>query len=95
LDGIIALSERFAQGLAGGWKTELYSLTKQDLALRDIPGMAPLIRPIFEYIIQAIQVLYGCRRVAVDKNQPHILKYSLESQHTGGKWKDSESSVKL
>jgi hypothetical protein len=84
LDGIIALSERFAQGLAGGWKTELYSLTKQDLALRDIPGMAPLIRPIFEYIIRAIQVLYGCRRIIVDKNQPHILKYSLDSQHTGG-----------
>ena len=91
LDGIIALSERFAQGLAGGWKTELYSLTKQDLALRDIPGMTSLIRPIFDYIIEAIQVLYGCRRVIVDKNQPHILKYSLDSQHTGGESHDSLS----
>ena len=88
LDGIIALSEQFAQGLAGGWKTELYSLTKQDLPLRDIPGMALLICPIFDYIIQAIQVLYGCRRVIVDKNQPHILKYSLDTQHTGGEWQE-------
>ncbi len=84
LDGIVAHSERFAEGLAGGWKTELYSLTRQDLALRDIPGMTARIRPIFDYITQAIKALYGCRKVIVDKNQPHILKYSMDTEHTGG-----------
>jgi hypothetical protein len=85
LDGIIAHSERHAQALPGGWKTDLYSLTKQDMALRDIPGMTQRIHPVFDYISQAIQVLYGCRKVVVDKNQPHILKYSIQSGHTGGK----------
>jgi hypothetical protein len=85
LDGIIAHSERYAEGLPEGWKTELYSLTRQDLALRDIPGMTPRIRPIFEYVTKAIQVLYGCHKVVVDKNQPHILKYSIDTGHTGGK----------
>lgn len=89
LDGIIAHSERYAEGLAAGWKTELYSLTRQDLALRDIPGMTPRIRPIFEYITHAIQVLYGCQKVVVDKNQPHILKYSIDTGHTGGKVKEA------
>jgi hypothetical protein len=85
LDGIIAHSEHHAQALPGGWKTDLYSLTKQDMALRDIPGMTQRIHPVFDYISQAIQVLYGCRKVVVDKNQPHILKYSIQSGHTGGK----------
>ena len=85
LDGIITHSERYVQRLPDGWKTELYSLTKQDLALRDVPGMDQHIRPISDYITQSIQALYGCRKVVIDKNQPHILKYSVKSGHTGGK----------
>jgi hypothetical protein len=87
LDDIVALSERHVTRLPEGWKTDLYSLTKQDYALRDIPGMAQQIRPIHDYICKAIQILYGSRKVVVDKNQPHILKYSVESGHTGGKKK--------
>ena len=94
LDGIVALSEEYAQTcLKHGWKTELYSLTKQDLALREIPGMNRRIQPIFDYITQAIHLLYvGYNNssknmsVVVDKNQPHILKYSVDSGHTGGRW---------
>jgi hypothetical protein len=86
LDPIIAQAERYAQDcLPNGWNTALYSLTKQDVAMRDIPGMALRIRPICEYISKAIRTLYGCARVVVDKNQPHILKYSVDSGHTGGK----------
>jgi hypothetical protein len=86
LDPIIAQAERYAQDcLPNGWKTALYSLTKQDVAMRDIPGMAVRMHPICEYISEAIRTLYGCARVAVDKNQPHILKYSVDSGHTGGK----------
>lgn len=88
LDGIIALSEEYAESLRSGWKTELYSLTKQDVALREIPGMGPRMRPIFDYITQAIQVLFG-GTVMVDKNQPHILKYSMDSGHTGGRFQSA------
>ena len=74
--------------MASGWKTDLYSLTKQDLALLEVPGMANCIRPITDYISRAIRTLYGCRKVVVDRNQPHILKYSVESGHTGGEKTD-------
>ncbi|CAJ1951236.1 unnamed protein product [Cylindrotheca closterium] len=84
LDPIVAHAEHFATNrLLHGWQTDLYSLTKQDIALRDIPGMLPLIQPIFDYVTQAIRTLYGCHEVVVDKNQPHILKYSVDSGHTG------------
>ena len=79
LDDIVSHSERHVTKLPDGWKTELYSLTKQDYALRDIPGMAQRIRPIHDYICKTIQILFGCRKVVVDKNQPHILKYSMRS----------------
>jgi hypothetical protein len=85
LDGILAHAERYAQTLPDGWRTDLYSLTKQDLALREIPGMHHRIQPIVDYMHYAIQRLYGCRKVICDKNQPHILKYSVQSGHTGGK----------
>lgn len=84
IDGIISQSEKYAATLPTGWKTDLYSLTKQDLALQEIPGMIPRIKPIYDYIVHAIQVLYGCQRVVCDRNQPHILKYSVHSGHTGG-----------
>ncbi|KAL3937927.1 MAG: hypothetical protein SGBAC_007063 [Bacillariaceae sp.] len=84
LDSIVAHAERFAKDhLVNGWHTDLYSLTKQDIALRDIPGMAQKIQPIFDFVTYAIRTLYGCQNVVVDKNQPHILKYSVDSGHTG------------
>jgi hypothetical protein len=85
MDDIIDLAESHARYLPGGWRTDLYSLTKCDMACRDVPGMSKQVKPVFEYICHAIEALYGCRRVVVDKNQPHILKYSAASGHTGGK----------
>lgn len=85
MDHIIDLADDHARRLPGGWRTDLYSLTKCDMACRDIPGMSKQVKPVFEYICHAIQVLYGCRKVVVDKNQPHILKYSAAEGHTGGK----------
>jgi len=84
LDSIVFHSEHHASYLPGGWSTYLFSLTKQDMALRAIPGMSIHILPIMEYILQSIRIVYGCRRVVIDKNQPHILKYSVQSGHTGG-----------
>lgn len=83
LDPIVALAEDFAYQLQNGWHTDLYSLTKQDIALRDIPGMSRKISPIFDHLCHAIRTLYGAQKVVVDKNQPHILKYSVDSGHTG------------
>ena len=85
LDRIVARAEDHAKTLCTGWKTELYSLTKCDMACRDIPGLKEYLRPVFEYVCQAIQVLYGSQKLVVDKNQPHILKYSAAMGHTGGK----------
>jgi hypothetical protein len=85
LSTIIDQAERHAKTLAGGWKTDLYSLTKCDMACRDIPRMYELVQPIFDYICLSIQILYGCHKVVVDKNQPHILKYSAQTGHTGGR----------
>jgi hypothetical protein len=36
-------------------RTHLYSLTKQDVALRDVPGMYDASRPIMHYIKRAIE----------------------------------------
>ena len=84
MDEIIAHAERYASNLPGRWQTDLYSLTKCDLACREIPGMIERIKPVYNYICQSIRELYGCSRVLVDKNQPHILKYSVKQGHTGG-----------
>ena len=85
LDAIVSAAENHVEILASGWKTELYSLTKCDIACKDIPGISEYVKPISKYISLAMQLLYGCRNVTVDKNQPHILKYSAEAGHTGGK----------
>lgn len=82
LDEIVSRAERHVSELPDGWQTELYSLTKQDYAMNDIPGMERRIRPMHKFICQAIEILYDCREVVVDQNQPHILKY--DSHHTGG-----------
>lgn len=85
LDDIMDRAERFAtQRLSSGWNTDLYSLTKCDVACRDIPGMVERIKPVYDFVCHAMTVLYGCSRVLVDKNQPHILKYSAQDGHTGG-----------
>jgi hypothetical protein len=87
LDKIVAHAESYAQSLERGWKTDLYSLTKQDLALLEIPGMRKKVQPIFSHLKKSILSLYGARAIQVDRNQPHILKYSFASGHTGGRKK--------
>jgi hypothetical protein len=67
------------------FRTYLYSLTKQDIALRDIPKLYEASRPIISYIKQTIENVYEADSVRIDRNQPHVLKYSAEdgSNHTG------------
>jgi hypothetical protein len=95
LDTMVVHAEAYAATRPDGWRTDLYSLTKQDLALMDIPGMAKLVEPIVYVIKSSMILLYGKHRngspatakntaVEIDKNQPHILKYSVDTGHTGG-----------
>ena len=66
-------------------RTYLYSLTKQDIPLRDVPGMYEAARPIVHYIRHQIEAAYQIKTIRIDRNQPHVLKYSAEegSAHTG------------
>ena len=66
-------------------RTYLYSLTKQDIALRDVPSMYEASRPIIHYIKHQMERIYEVKTVRIDRNQPHVLKYSAEdgSKHTG------------
>lgn len=55
LDEIVDGCSEHADSLSTGWRTFLYSLTKQDIALRDIPGMYETSRPIVHHIKRTIE----------------------------------------
>jgi len=80
---IIDGCEKYTATLSKGWRTDLYSLTKNDLALRKVDHLYQIARPIVSYLKKVVSVVYGCRGgVKMDKNQPHVLKYSTaENMH--------------
>ena len=61
----------------------MYSLTKQDIAIRDIHGLYEVARPIVSYVKRIIKSVYGAQAVRIDRNQPHVLKYSAKDGHLG------------
>lgn len=83
LDGIVIGCEAHAATLPNGWLTDLYSLTKQDIALRKIPHLYEAAKPIISFMKRSILALFGVHSLRMDKNQPHVLKYSKEDGHTG------------
>jgi len=83
LDPIVLGCEAHASTLPEGWLTELYSLTKQDIALRKAPHLYDAAKPITSYIKRSIMALLGVHSIKMDRNQPHVLKYSKDSGHTG------------
>lgn len=85
LDYIVEGCHKHAAKSPTGWMTYLYSLTKQDIALREIPALYEASRPITSYIKRTIERFYEVDTVRIDRNQPHVLKYSTEgtSNHTG------------
>jgi hypothetical protein len=83
LDDIVLGCEAHAATLPKGWITELYSLTKQDMALRRIPHLYDACKPITVFIKRCMLVLLRVKAVKMDKNQPHVLKYSVENGNTG------------
>ena len=86
LDALVAAAEAHVErNLPNGWRTNLFSLTKCDVACKDIRGSATFVDPIVAYLSLAMRALYGRQRqITLDRNQPHILKYSAEAGHTGG-----------
>lgn len=76
LDQIIDGCERHARCSPSGWRTDLYSLTRQDIALMDAPGTMEKAMPILDYLTRCICEVYHANSVEVDRNQPHVLKYS-------------------
>lgn len=54
-------------------RTYLYSLTKQDIALRDVPGMYEASRPVIHFVKRYIERVYEVDTIRIDRNQPHVL----------------------
>ena len=78
---LIEAAESFASTTQRGWKTNLYSLTQQDIPVLAIAGGLAITAPITEFVMQQISRLYGSSSIRMDSNQPHILKY--DHQHQG------------
>ena len=87
LDTVVRGCEMHASTLPTGWQTDLYSLTKQDIALREIPHNYNAAKPVISYIKKAAMMVYGVTSgIKMDRNQPHILKYNWKKNgagHTG------------
>jgi hypothetical protein len=81
LDQVVLGCEAHASTLATGWRTALYSLTKQDIALRQVPATYQTAQPIVAYIQKCMMKLWRVSSVSMDRNQPHILKY--DESHLG------------
>jgi hypothetical protein len=75
LQRLIAHSEAFCRTQPHGWRTHLYTLTKQDVALSAVPGGLDLAAPVTACILEHIRVLYHVPAIRMDRNQPHVLKY--------------------
>lgn len=64
----------------------LYSLTKHDAAVIDLPGnILDLVQEIQNYIVTVIQNLYHIpfsQRLHVDRHQPHVLKYDTSTERS-------------
>jgi hypothetical protein len=59
---IVARCEQHVSWARGGnWKTQLYSLTKQDVPVAEIPGGTGLTQALTDFIVRTIQDLYRPR----------------------------------
>lgn len=85
--------ERYAETLPYGWSTDLYSLTKQDIALTKIPRLYDIARPVMSYVKRVATQIYQMRALKVDRNQPHVLKYS--GNHKGVELHHDRSDITI
>lgn len=68
-------------------------MTKQDIALREIPNVYDIAKPVTSYIYRATALMYGIQTMKVDHNQPHVLKY--DSFHTGVELHHDKSDITM
>lgn len=76
---LIDKCEIYAQKQQGHWETNLYSLTKQDIAVNLVPNADKLIARLQDYVLDSVKSLYHQKSIHIDANQPHVLKY--DGQH--------------
>jgi len=81
LDIIVLKCEAHAATLPHGWWTDLYSLTKQDIALPEVPEALSAGKVITSYIKKWMMRLWGVSSLYLDRNQPHVVKY--DQGHVG------------
>ena len=101
---IIDAMEAYTKTLACGWKTGLYSLTKQDVSCRQAGILnTPMVKDVYSYLLHIIrQVTASCGNsksssapITLDKNQPHVVKYNHESRGVGLHHDKSHVTVNL
>lgn len=73
---VVAGCEDHVSQFPDGWNTDLYSLTKQDIALKEAPEVYNLARPMVSYMKKVASTLYCVQGLKCDRNQPHVLKYA-------------------
>jgi len=81
LDTIVLSCEAHAATQSNGWLTDLYSLTKQDIALQEVPMALVAAKPIALYIQKCMKYFWGVSSLHMDRNQPHVLRYDRD--HVG------------
>jgi len=57
LPPIVSACEQYAASTRNGWETNLYSLTKQDIPLSDVPNGMRLVAEVQECILSTVQRL--------------------------------------
>jgi hypothetical protein len=66
--------------------SSLYSLTKHDVAIADLPGnFLEIFQEIQSFVVNVIQHLYyipSSQSVYLDRHQPHVLKYDASSEQS-------------
>jgi hypothetical protein len=66
--------QHVAHTRGGNWKTQLYSLTQQDLPVAEIPGGIGLTKVLTEFVVQTIQTLYDGSQYSADDRQQQPTK---------------------
>ena len=80
LPKIVQACDRYAAS-HGGWETQLFSVTRQDIALADVRECALLSHCITNAVTETVHAILGSH-VYMDRNQPHILKYDAGHRMT-------------
>jgi len=73
--------------IGAGWTNEIYTLTAQHMLCKDVPGMLPTTKHIFDQLKRAIYPLFKGRIVPTSiqfesDSEPHLVKYDGKAKGT-------------